>query len=114
MRGFLYRHIPVRLVNVSPSGFLLTCNEQMAEGTTGDLRVSIDGALRHSPARVAHLRSLPYAIDRFLLAGTFDTQDGPQPESLSGMANTRERPMPPSVQAVRQRRWQRYNKLAQR
>ena len=106
MRGFLYRHIPVRLVNVSPSGFLLTCTEQMAEGTTGDLRVSIDGALRHSPARVAHLRSLPYAIDRFLLAGTFDTQDGPQPESLSGMANTRERPMPPSVQAVRQRRWQ--------
>ena len=43
---------PLRLVNVSPSGFLLTCTEQMAEGTTGDLRVSIDGALRHSPARV--------------------------------------------------------------
>ena len=64
MRGLLYRHIPVRLVNVSGSGFLLTCTEQIAEGTAGDLRVSIDGTLRHSPVRVARSAWAPPVIRR--------------------------------------------------
>ena len=117
MRGLLYRHIPVRLVNVSGSGFLLVCNRQIAEGTTGDLRVWIDGTLRHSPARVARSTSLLYAMDRFLLAGECYTHDRTQPESLcgmmTGMASMRERPMPPSALTVRQRRWRKNNNPAQ-
>ena len=62
MRGLLHRHIPVRLINVSGSGFLLVCNERMAAGTTGVLRVSIDGTLRHSPARVARSTNRPYGM----------------------------------------------------
>ncbi len=118
MRGLLHRHIPVRLINVSGSGFLLVCNERMAAGTTGVLRVSIDGTLRHSPVRVARSTSRPYGMDRFLVAGDFHTDDRQRPESLCGMvtglAGMGERQMPPSVRPFWRRRWRRNNKPAPR
>ncbi len=53
MRGLLVRQIPVRLVNLSLSGFLLESENQIDVGSTGELRVDLGGAQYSDQVRVA-------------------------------------------------------------
>lgn len=70
MRGLLVRQVPVRLVNVSLSGFLLESSSEIGVGTTGELRVDMSGGRYRDQVRVA--RSVGRAGSaHFLLGGEF-------------------------------------------
>ena len=70
-RGVLVRTIPVRLLNVSSSGFLLESGRRLDAGTTGILDVDT-GATRYlSPANLLRSVCRPGAGHTFLLGGTF-------------------------------------------
>ena len=49
MRGLLVRQIPVRLVNLSLSGFLLESDSELDVGSTWELRVDLGGAKLQRP-----------------------------------------------------------------
>ncbi len=80
MRGLLVRQVPVRLVNVSLSGFLLESANEIGVGTTGELRVQISGSRCRDQVRVA--RSVGRAGSaNFYLGGEFSW--GVRPENGS-------------------------------
>ena len=63
MRGLLVRQIPVRLVNLSLSGFLLESENQIDVGSTGELRVDLGGAQYSDQVRVARTLADLEAVD---------------------------------------------------
>jgi len=71
VKGRLIRHIPVRLIDVSWSGFLVTTNEPLAPGATGSLRVRVRGRRCADTAQI--VRRLPQhgRHDAFTLGGQF-------------------------------------------
>ena len=53
MRGLLVKRVPVRLVNLSLSGFLLESESDIDVGSTGELRVAFGSAMCNDEVRVA-------------------------------------------------------------
>lgn len=97
-RGVLVRTIPVRLLNVSSSGFLLESQQRIDAGTTGILDVDTGIARYLSPASLLRSVFRPGAGQTFQLGGMF----------TPSAAITRQ-PMPlvprrPDQRAARQRR----------
>lgn len=82
MRGLLVKQIPVRLVNLSLSGFLLESESDIDVGSTGELRVDLGSAVYNDEVRVARTvtragTSLPYT-----LAGEFSWANRPGQDSV--------------------------------
>ena len=80
MRGLLVRQVPVRLVNVSLSGFLLESTSEIGVGTTGELRVDMSGNRCRDQVRVARSVGRPGSAN-FYLGGEFSW--GARPENGS-------------------------------
>lgn len=70
-RGVLMRTIPVRLLNVSSSGFLLETPESIDAGTTGIVDVGTGNERYLSPANLLRSFQRPGAGQTFHLAGMF-------------------------------------------
>ena len=81
MRGLLVRQIPVRLVNVSLSGFLLESSSQIGVGTTGELRVDMSGNRCRDQVRVARTVGRAGSA-KFYLGGEFSWGDRPENGSV--------------------------------
>ena len=82
MRGLLVKQVPVRLVNLSLSGFLLESESDIDVGSTGELRVDLGSAVYNDEVRVARAvtragTSLPYH-----LAGEFSWATRPAQDSV--------------------------------
>jgi hypothetical protein len=56
LAGVLTREVPVRLVNISGSGCLVEMNARVEPGTTGILKVDVDGEQYADDIRVARLQ----------------------------------------------------------
>ena len=74
-RGRLIREIPVRLLNISSSGFLFESRADIGAGATGTLRVDLGNAKYLSQARVSRSVRLAGSGDTFHAGGEF-SQDG--------------------------------------
>ena len=70
-RGVLMRTIPVRLLNVSSSGFLLETHESVDAGTTGILDVDTGNTRYLSPANLLRSVHRPGAGQTHQLGGVF-------------------------------------------
>lgn len=81
MRGLLVRQVPVRLVNVSLSGFLIETPNEIGVGTTGELRVEMSGSRRHDQVRVARSVGLAGSTS-FYLGGEFSWGARPKNDSV--------------------------------
>ena len=82
MRGLLVKQIPVRLVNLSLSGFLIESETDVHVGSTGELRVDLGDAVYNDEVRVARAvtragTSLPYH-----LGGEFSWANRPRQDSV--------------------------------
>ena len=82
MRGLLVRQIPVRLVNLSLSGFLLESENQIDVGSTGELRVDLGGAQYSDQVRVARTLARPGANHPYHLGGEFSWGNRPSQDSM--------------------------------
>lgn len=102
-RAQLRRDIPVRLVNVSQSGFLVECHHAILEGTTGELHLGPSGAPAHDPVHVCRAATRVGRSHLFLLGGVF-SDECPSGTSVRSvvptMSDTRYR-----SDAVTGRRW---------
>ena len=81
MRGLLVRQVPVRLVNVSLSGFLIESPSEIDVGTTGELTVEMDGARCHDQVRVARAVGRAGSAN-FYLGGEFSWGARPKDDSV--------------------------------
>ncbi len=70
-RGVLIRTIPVRLLNVSASGFLLESQQRINAGTTGILDVDAGTTRYLSPANLLRAVHRPGAGQTFHVGGMF-------------------------------------------
>ena len=82
MRGLLLRKVPVRLVNLSVSGFLLESDCAIATGTTGRLHLELGSASRRDYVHVTRSVERHGAAHRFLLGGEFSRGHGPETDSV--------------------------------
>ncbi len=88
-RGQLVREIPVRLLNVSSSGFLLEAHRDIAVGTTGTLDVDLGSDRYLSQINVFRSVQLRGAGQTFRVGGKFSHSE---PESLKNTARLHRRP----------------------
>ena len=82
MRGLLVKPVPVRLVNLSLSGFLLESDSAIEVGSTGLLRVDLGDGVCHDDVRVARAvtragSSMPYQV-----GGEFSWASRPDQDSV--------------------------------
>ena len=82
-RGQLVREIPVRLLNVSSSGYLLEAHREIAVGTIGTLDVDLGSDRYLSQVNVFRSVELRGAGQTFRVGGKFSGSD---PESLKNTA----------------------------
>jgi hypothetical protein len=82
MRGLLVRQIPVRLVNLSLSGFLLESDSELDIGSTGELQVDLGGAKYSDQVRVARTVARPGATHPYHLGGEFSWGKRPTQDSM--------------------------------
>ena len=82
MRGLLLRQLPVRLLNVSMSGFFLESDDDIPTGTTGNLQLDLRGATRRDHIHVVRSVHRPGSAHRFLVGGQFFWSQRPAPDSV--------------------------------
>ena len=82
MRGLLVRKIPVRLVNLSLSGFLLESDRAVQAGSTGELRVDLGDAMYRDQIRVGRAVERAGANQPYHLGGEFSWADRPAKNSV--------------------------------
>ena len=82
MRGLLVRQIPVRLVNLSLSGFLLESDSELDVGSTGELQVDLGGARYNDQVRVARTVARPGSTRPYHLGGEFSWGKRPTQYSM--------------------------------
>ena len=82
MRGLLVRQIPVRLVNISLSGFLLESDRQVQIGSTGELKVDLGDAMYTDQVRVGRAISRRGANQPYHLGGEFSWGNRPAKDSV--------------------------------
>ena len=82
MRGLLVRQIPVRLVNLSLSGFLLESDSELDVGSTGELQVDLGGAKYNDQVRVARTVARPGSPRPYHLGGEFSWGKRPTQDSM--------------------------------
>ena len=88
-QGQLVREIPVRLLNVSSSGFLLEAHRDIAVGTTGTLDVDLGSDRYLSQVNLFRSVQLLGLGQTFRVGGTFSQSE---PESLKNIARLHRRP----------------------
>ena len=88
MRGLLVRQMPVRLVNVSLSGFLLESRRQINVGITGEFRVDFGGAEYRDQVRMSRSIPRPGSGHLFHVGGEFSWGDRPAKDSLRKAVRT--------------------------
>ena len=88
MRGLLVRKMPVRLVNVSLSGFLLESRRQINVGITGELRVDFGGAKYRDQVRMSRSVPRPGSGHMFHVGGEFSWGDRPAKDSVRKAVRT--------------------------
>ena len=88
-RGQLVREIPVRLLNVSSSGFLLEAHRDIAVGATGTLDVDLGSYRYLNQVHLSRSVQLLGASQTFRVGGKFSHSE---PESLKNTAQLHRRP----------------------
>ena len=99
MRGLLVRRIPVRLLDLSLTGFLLESASQITVGSTGELRVDLGGARCSDHVRVARVVDRQGATLPYQLGGEFSWGDRPAQDSVRLAVRTIESDAPDGVSA---------------
>ena len=88
-RGQLVREIPVRLLNVSASGFLLEAHREIAIGATGTLDVDLGSDRYLSQVNLSRSVQRRGAGQTFHVGGKFSRSE---PEPLKNTARLHRRP----------------------
>lgn len=71
MKALLVRDTPVRVLNISESGFSFECHRPFMDGVVGELRLNAAGMERRDVARVGRSMSRPGARAPFVVGGDF-------------------------------------------
>ena len=108
VRARLRRDIPVQLVNVSRSGFLLECHQSILEGTPGELHLSASGAPAHDPVHISRAVTREGCRTPVLLGGEF-SDDAPVATSVRAIVPA-ERDARPRSDTAQWRRWRKNDK----
>ena len=80
--GVLSRDIDVRLLNVSGSGCLIESRCALEEGTTGSLRLHVDGQEYSDPVRITRCQAVQGAGATFRMGAEFLWVSVPDDRSL--------------------------------
>ena len=88
-RGQLVREIPVRLLDVSTSGFLLEAHREIAVGATGTLDVDLGSYRYLNQVHLSRSVQLRGSGQTFHIGGKFSRSE---PESLKNTARLHRRP----------------------
>ena len=105
MKALLVRDTPVRVLNISESGFLFECHHLLMDGVVGELRLEMDGADRQEFARVGRTVERLGARAPYIFGGEF-LPGGTRPADAIERVLSSARPRSPG-EPPRQKRWRR-------
>jgi len=100
LAGVLSRDVRVQLVNISGSGCLVVTNAQVATGTTGVLKVEIDGEQYADDIRVARVQRVHGSSATWHVGAEFLWTTYPGSWSLRRMASRLQREIAQHAETV--------------